>query len=148
MIKTLNKKTVFSGIQPSGNLHIGNYLGAITQWVEMQNDYNCIFCVVDLHAITVKQDPKNLQKKITEVAKIYLASGIDPKKANIFRQSDISAHSELTWILNTITKMSDLFKMTQFKDKTKVDLEKIIEEIEKRIIADSKTLMVSSEIIN
>ena len=113
----LNKKIVFSGVQPSGNLHIGNYLGAIAQWVEMQDKYNCIFCVVDYHAITVKQEPAVLKKKIIEVAKIYLASGIDPKKSIIFQQSDISAHTELTWILNCVARISDLNKMTQFKDK-------------------------------
>jgi len=114
----MKKKTVFSGIQPSGNLHIGNYLGAISQWVEMQTEYNCIFCVVDYHAITVKQDPKVLKKKVYEVAKTYLASGLDPEKVNIFLQSDVPEHTELAWILNTIAKMSDLFRMTQFKDKS------------------------------
>jgi tryptophanyl-tRNA synthetase len=113
-----NKKRIFSGIQPSGNLHIGNYLGAIQQWIPMQDEYDCIFCVVDYHAITVPQDPKELNKKIVEIAKIYLASGIDPKKSVIFQQSAISAHTELGWILNTVSRMSDLFKMTQFKDKT------------------------------
>jgi len=113
-----SKKTIFSGIQPSGNLHLGNYLGAIKQWVEMQNDYNCIFCVVDYHAITVPQDPKILSEKVIEVAKIYLASGIDPKKSIIFRQSDIKEHTELAWILNcTSARMSDLENMTQYKDK-------------------------------
>jgi tryptophanyl-tRNA synthetase len=117
-MKTSNKKTIFSGIQPSGNLHLGNYLGAIKQWVEMQNDYQCIFCVVDYHAITVPQDPKILQEKIIEVAKIYLASGIDPKKSIIFQQSDIKEHTELAWILNcTSARMSDLGNMTQYKDK-------------------------------
>ncbi|MFA4833237.1 MAG: tryptophan--tRNA ligase [Patescibacteria group bacterium] len=140
------KPVVFSGVQPSGNLHLGNYLGAIAQWVLMQEKNQCIFCVVDYHAITVKQEPEVLKEKIIEVAKIYLASGIDPKKSIIFQQSDISAHTELTWILNCVARMSDLFRMTQFKDKTKVDLEKIIEEVEKRIIAQSETLIVSSEI--
>lgn len=112
------KKRIFSGIQPSGDLHIGNYVGAISQWVEMQTQYDCVFCVVDYHAITVKQDPKILKKKIIEIAKIYLASGIDPKKSIIFQQSSITAHTELTWILNsTSTRMSDLYKMTQFKEK-------------------------------
>src|SRR5574344_1775036 len=95
-----NKKTIFSGIQPSGNLHIGNYLGAITQWQKLQDEYNCIFCVVDYHAITVKQDPEVLRNKIIEVAKIYLAAGIDPQKSIIFQQSDISEHTELAWVLN------------------------------------------------
>jgi tryptophanyl-tRNA synthetase len=115
-----SKKTVFSGIQPSGNLHIGNYLGAISQWVKMQDEYSCIFCVVDYHAITIKQDPKILKKKVIEVAKIYLASGIDPKKSVIFQQSHLSEHTELAWILNCTARMNDLFKMTQFKDKAKI----------------------------
>ncbi len=112
------KQTVFSGIQPSGNLHIGNYLGAIIQWLDMQEQYQCLFCVVDYHAITVKQDPKILNKKIKEITKIYIASGINPEKSIIFQQSNISAHTELTWILNCISaRISDLDKMTQFKDK-------------------------------
>jgi len=114
---TNNKKTIFSGIQPSGNLHIGNYLGAITQWTALQDEYNCIFCVVDYHAITVKQDPEVLKKKIIEVARIYLAAGINPKKSIIFQQSDVTEHTELAWILNTVTRMPDLYRMTQFKDK-------------------------------
>lgn len=114
----MTKPRIFSGIQPSGNLHIGNYLGAIIQWVEMQAQYDCIFCVVDYHAITVKQDPAVLRKKIIEIAKIYLASGIDPKQSVIFQQSDIKEHTELAWILNsTCARISDLNKMTQFKDK-------------------------------
>lgn len=113
----MSKKIVFSGIQPSGNLHIGNYLGAIKQWVDMQDEYQCIFCVVDLHAITVKQKPEELRGNILEMVKVYIAAGIDPKKSLIFQQSDIAEHSELAWILNTITRMSDLNKMTQFKDK-------------------------------
>lgn len=112
------KKTIFSGIQPSGNIHLGNYLGAIAQWVEMQDEYNCIFCVVDYHAITLKQNPEELRKKIIETAKIYLAAGIDPKKSIIFQQSDVQEHTELAWVLNcTSVRMSDLNKMTQFKDK-------------------------------
>jgi len=112
------KKTIFSGIKPSGNLHLGNYLGAIKQWVAMQADNNCIFCVVDYHAITVAQDPKELGTRSLEIAKIYLAAGIDPKKSIIFRQSDIKEHAELAWILNcTTARMSDLENMTQYKDK-------------------------------
>ena len=113
-----DKKRIFSGVQPSGNLHIGNYLGAIRNWVELQNEYESIFCVVDLHAITVPQDPETLRKKTIEIAKIYLAAGIDPKKSSIFIQSQVSEHAELGWILNTIAKMSELDKMTQFKDKS------------------------------
>jgi len=111
-------KRIFSGIQPSGNLHLGNYLGAIKNWVKLQDEFDSIFCVVDLHAITVPQDPEALKKKTLEIAKIYLASGIDPKKSAIFIQSHIPEHSELAWILNTIAKIPELEKMTQFKDKS------------------------------
>ena len=111
------KKTIFSGVQPSGVLHLGNYLGALTQWVEMQDRFNSIFCVVDYHAITVKQEPKELNRRILDVVKIYLASGIHPEKAVIFQQSDITAHTELAWILNCTARISDLNKMTQYKEK-------------------------------
>lgn len=111
-------KRIFSGIQPSGTLHIGNYLGAIKNWVDLQEKYDPIFCVVDLHAITVPQKPEELRKKTIEVAKIYLAAGIDYKKSTIFVQSHVPEHTELAWILNTITKVSELERMTQFKDKT------------------------------
>lgn len=110
---------VFSGVQPSGVLHLGNYLGAIKNWLTLQNDYQCIFCVVDLHAITVPQDPAILLKKTIEVAKIYLAAGIDPKKCTIFVQSQVKEHAELCWLLNTIARIPELEKMTQFKDKAK-----------------------------
>ncbi|MFA5318523.1 MAG: tryptophan--tRNA ligase [Patescibacteria group bacterium] len=113
------QKIIFSGVQPSGNLHLGNYLGAIKNWVNLQEKYNCIFCVVDYHAITVKQDPKELQRKIIEIAKIYLAAGINPETSIIFQQSRVSAHTELAWILNTIAKVSELERMTQFKDKAR-----------------------------
>ncbi|PIZ58329.1 tryptophan--tRNA ligase [bacterium (Candidatus Torokbacteria) CG_4_10_14_0_2_um_filter_35_8] len=112
------KKRIFSGIQPSGLLHIGNYLGAIKNWVELQKDYDCIFCVVDYHAITVPQDPKTLTKETLGIANIYLAAGIDPKKSIIFVQSHVPEHTELAWVLNTISKMGELYRMTQFKDKT------------------------------
>jgi len=111
-------KRIFSGIQPSGNLHIGNYLGAIKNWVKLQDEYDSIFCVVDMHAITVPQDPEKLRKKTIEVAKIYLASGIDPKKSTMFIQSHIPEHAELCWILNTIAKTGEMNRMTQFKDKS------------------------------
>lgn len=116
-------KRIFSGVQPSGNLHIGNYLGAIKNWVRLQDEYDSIFCVVDLHAITVPQNPEELQRKTIEVAKIYLAAGINPERSTIFIQSHVPEHTELTWILNTITKVSELEKMTQFKDKTQKNIE-------------------------
>ena len=111
-------KRVFSGIQPSGNLHIGNYLGAIKNWVASQESYENVFCIVDLHAITVPQDPKELKIKIRELAGILLAGGIDPEKSALFVQSDISAHTELAWILNCFTPMGWMEKMTQFKEKS------------------------------
>ena len=113
-------KKIFSGVQPSGVLHLGNYLGAIKQFVELQNssDNECIFCVVDLHAITVPQEPKILKEKILEVAALYLACGIDPAKSTIFVQSDRPEHSELAWILNCFTSMGELNRMTQFKEKS------------------------------
>lgn len=114
----MSKERIFSGIQPSGNIHLGNYLGAIKNWVSLQNDYDSIFCIVDLHAITVPQNPQELSQKTLEVAKLYLASGIDPKKSILFIQSQIQEHAELMWLLNTIANTSDLFKMTQFKDKS------------------------------
>ena len=116
-------KTVLSGVQPTGGLHIGNYLGAIKNFVSMQTEYDCFFCVVDLHAITVKQDPKLLKNNTYEVVATYLASGIDPVKSVIFNQSNVSSHSELAWIFNCITRMGWLNRMTQFKDKAGKDKE-------------------------
>ncbi len=111
-------KTIFSGIQPSGDLTIGNYFGAIKNWLSLQNKYNCFFCIVDLHAITVKQEPKKLREKIMEVLAIYIASGIDPNENNLFIQSHVPFHSELAWILNCFTYMGELSRMTQFKEKS------------------------------
>tara|TARA_B110000008_G_C16951410_1_gene556481 strand:+ start:1260 stop:2279 length:1020 start_codon:yes stop_codon:yes gene_type:complete len=121
-MKNINK-TVLSGVQPTGGLHIGNYLGAIKNFVSMQTEYDCFFCVVDLHAITVKQDPKLLKNNTYEVVATYLASGIDPVKSVIFNQSNVSSHSELAWIFNCITRMGWLNRMTQFKDKAGKDKE-------------------------
>ena len=110
-------KRLFSGIQPSGDLHLGNYLGAIKQWVELQEGNEAIYCIVDLHAITVPQDPVALRKKTLEIAKISLAAGLDPKKCTLFVQSHVHEHTELGWILNTIARMAELERMTQYKDK-------------------------------
>lgn len=121
-MKNINK-IVLSGVQPTGGLHIGNYLGAIKNFVSMQTEYDCFFCVVDLHAITVKQDPKLLKNNTYEVVATYLASGIDPVKSVIFNQSNVSSHSELAWIFNCITRMGWLNRMTQFKDKAGKDKE-------------------------
>ena len=118
-------KKIFSGVQPTGNLHLGNYIGAIKNFVDLQNENNeCIFCVVDLHAITVKQDPKILKQNIRETAATFLACGIDPKKSIIFNQSSVSAHSELSWLLSCIARMGWLNRMTQFKEKAGKDKEK------------------------
>lgn len=112
------KRRVFSGIQPSGNLTIGNYLGALKNWVSMQEENENFFCIVDLHAITVWQEPGVLAEKIREVAAIYLAVGLDPAHCTIFRQSRVSGHSELAWLLNCVARFGELSRMTQFKDKT------------------------------
>lgn len=110
-------KILLSGIQPSGVLHIGNYLGAIKQWVEFQDNHEAFFCVVDEHAITVPQEPEELRANTLNTAMLYLAAGIDPEKSTVFVQSHVPAHAELAWILNTITPLGELERMTQFKDK-------------------------------
>ena len=113
-----DKKRIFSGIKPSGRLNIGGYIGALSQWIENQKEYDCIFCVADYHAITVKQNPEDLRNRTIELIKTYLAAGIDPKKCLLFKQSDVPAHTELAWILNCCgARIADLNKMTQFKDK-------------------------------
>lgn len=111
------KKTTLSGIQTTGNLHLGNYLGSIQNWLEMQNDYSCYFFLANLHAITTPQDPEELRRASLSSAALYLASGIDPKKSIIFMQSDVKEHTELAWMLNCITPIGWLKRMTQFKDK-------------------------------
>lgn len=111
-------KRVFSGVQPTGNIHLGNYLGALRQFVELQDDHECIYCIVDLHAITVPQDPKNLKEHILDVAALYLAVGVDPKKSIVFVQSDVSGHTELSWILTCNSYTGELSRMTQFKAKS------------------------------
>ena len=120
------KKKVFSGVQPTGNLHLGNYLGAIKNFVELNNDNenNCVFCVVDLHAITVNQDPNELRNNIRETVATFIASGINPKNSIIFNQSQISAHAEAAWILSCTARMGWLNRMTQFKEKAGKDKEK------------------------
>lgn len=112
-------KRVFSGVQPTGNIHLGNYLGALKQFVELQDDNECIYCIVDLHSITVPQDPKELRKHILDVAALYLSIGVDPKKSTVFIQSDVSGHSELSWILTCSSYTGELSRMTQFKDKSR-----------------------------
>lgn len=111
-------KRVFSGVQPTGNIHLGNYLGALRQFVELQEEYQCLYCIVDLHAITVPQDPKELRKHILDVAALYLAVGVDPKKSIVFVQSDVPGHSELGWILTCSSYTGELSRMTQFKAKS------------------------------
>jgi tryptophanyl-tRNA synthetase len=119
------KKVIFSGIKPSGELTLGNYLGAIKNWVKLQEEYDSYFCVVDLHAITVKQEPKNLRQRTLEVLSIYIAAGIDPEKNTLFIQSHVSAHSEAAWLLNCSTYMGELNRMTQYKDKAQKETESI-----------------------
>lgn len=112
-------KRVFSGVQPTGNIHIGNYLGALKQFVELQEENECIYCIVDMHSITVPQDPKELRKHTLDVAALYMAVGLDPKKSIIFVQSDVPGHAELSWVLTCNSYTGELSRMTQFKDKSK-----------------------------
>ncbi len=111
-------KKIFSGVQPSGTLTIGNYLGAIKNWVQMQDDAQCIFCVVDMHALTVRQNPAELRRRTLETLALYMAAGLDPEKITLFIQSHVSAHAELSWILSCYTMFGELSRMTQFKDKS------------------------------
>tara|TARA_E500000331_G_scaffold53551_1_gene47038 strand:+ start:2742 stop:3761 length:1020 start_codon:yes stop_codon:yes gene_type:complete len=120
-----NKKRVFSGVQPTGSLHLGNYLGAIKNFVNLQNDFDCLYCIVDLHAITVWQNPEDLRANILDVASAYLACGIDPTKSTIFVQSAVPYHAELSWIFNCISRVGWLNRMTQFKEKAGKNKEKV-----------------------
>ncbi|MEQ8357385.1 MAG: tryptophan--tRNA ligase [Kiloniellaceae bacterium] len=117
-------KRIFSGVQPSGNLHLGNYLGAIRNFVALQNEFDCVYCVVDQHAITLWQDPDVLRQRTREVTAGYLAAGIDPQKSIIFNQSQVAAHSQLAWVFNCVTRIGWLNRMTQFKDKAGKNREK------------------------
>src|SRR2546430_9081862 len=118
-------KRVFSGAQPTGNVHLGNYLGALCNWVALQHEYESIYCIVNLHAITLPQDPRALAEKTRELARIYLAVGIDPEVSTIFIQSDVAEHAELTWILNCVARLAELERMTQFKDKARKQRENV-----------------------
>ena len=113
------KKVLFSGIQPTGIITLGNYIGALKNWVALQDEYDCVYCVVDMHAITVRQDPANLRKNTLELLALYLACGIDPEKCLLFVQSHVPAHAELCWVLNCLTSVGELSRMTQFKDKSR-----------------------------
>lgn len=110
---------IFSGIRPTGDIHLGNYFGAIKQWIDLQNENDCVFCIVDLHAITTPYQPKELPKQIKDLAIDYLAAGLDPEKCALFVQSQVKEHCELAWLLGTVTPMGELKRMTQFKDKSK-----------------------------
>lgn len=118
------KKRIFSGAQPTGQLHIGNYLGALKNWVALQDEYEAFYCIVNLHAITLPQDPKTLRQKTLDLARIYLAAGVDPERSTIFIQSDVPEHAELTWVLSCVSRMGELERMTQFKDKGKGNTER------------------------
>src|ERR1700742_5222289 len=117
------KQLVFSGVQPTGNLHLGNFLGAIMRFVELQKSHECIYCVVDMHAITVWQDPAELPKATREVTAAFIACGIDPKKHIVFNQSQVSGHAELAWVFNCVARLGWLNRMTQFKEKAGKDRE-------------------------
>ncbi len=114
-----DKKTIFSGVQPSGNLTLGNYIGAIRNWTSLQDEYNCIYCIVDLHALTVRQNPAELRKTSRSLLALYIACGLEPEKNILFVQSHVSAHAELSWILSCFTYMGELGRMTQFKEKSR-----------------------------
>jgi tryptophanyl-tRNA synthetase len=118
-------KRIFSGAQPTGNVHLGNYLGALRNWVALQNEYEAFYCIVNLHAITVPQDPRLLIEKTRDLARIYLAVGIDPSISTIFIQSDVPQHAELTWVLNCVARISELERMTQYKDKARKQEENV-----------------------
>ncbi|MGB9178661.1 MAG: tryptophan--tRNA ligase [Pyrinomonadaceae bacterium] len=118
-------KRIFSGVQPTNNIHLGNYLGALRNWVMLQHEYESFFCIVNLHAITNPQDPRGLAAKTLDLARLYVAVGIDPKVSTIFIQSDVPEHTELTWILNSITRVSELERMTQYKDKVRKQQENV-----------------------
>lgn len=118
------KKRLFSGAQPTGELHIGNYLGALKNWVALQDEYDSFFCIVNLHAITLPQDPASLRQKTLDLARIYLAAGIDPERSTVFIQSDVKEHAELAWVLSCNARMGELERMTQFKDKGKGNAER------------------------
>ena len=117
------KERVFSGMQPTGSLHLGNYLGAMLQWIELQKTHECIYCVVDMHAITVWQDPAELKGAIRQVTAAYIASGLDPKKSILFNQSQVPEHAELAWVFNCVARLGWLNRMTQFKEKAGKDRE-------------------------
>ncbi|HSI89314.1 MAG TPA: tryptophan--tRNA ligase [Pyrinomonadaceae bacterium] len=117
-------KRIFSGAQPTGQVHIGNYLGAIKNWVALQDDHDALYCIVNLHAITLPQDPAALRKATLELARIYLAAGVDPERSTIFIQADVNEHAELAWVLSCIARMGELERMTQFKDKGKGNAER------------------------
>jgi tryptophanyl-tRNA synthetase len=119
-------KRIFSGAQPTGSVHLGNYLGALRNWVAMQHEYESFFCIVNLHAITLPQDPKQLAGKTRDLARIYLAVGIDPNVSTVFVQSDVEEHAELTWVLNCVVRMSELERMTQYKDKSRKQEENVV----------------------
>ena len=113
----MHKKRVFSGVQPTGNLHLGNYLGAIKNFVELQNKFECVYCIVDLHAITNRQDPKELESNILETVASFVASGLNPEKNIILNQASVAAHAELAWVFNCVARIGWLNRMTQFKEK-------------------------------
>jgi tryptophanyl-tRNA synthetase len=118
------KKRIFSGAQPTGQLHIGNYLGALKNWVALQDEYESFYCIVNLHAITLPQDPATLRQKTRDLTRIYLAAGIDPERSTVFVQSDVPEHTELTWVLACVSRLGELERMTQFKDKGKGNRER------------------------
>jgi len=137
------RKRIFSGAQPTGELHIGNYLGALKNWVALQDEYESFYCIVNLHAITLPQDPKTLRQKTLDLARIYLAAGIDPEKSTVFIQSDVPEHAELTWVLSCIARMGELERMTQFKDKARKSSFEATHQNEDEVLESNLTMLAN-----
>jgi tryptophanyl-tRNA synthetase len=134
----MTKKRIFSGAQPTGELHIGNYLGALKNWVALQDEYDALYCIVNLHAITLPQAPQVLRQKTLDLARIYIAAGVDPLKSTIFIQSDVPQHAELTWVLSCISRMGELERMTQFKDKARKGISKDVQRLQEKLLVGSE----------
>lgn len=141
------KKRIFSGAQPTGELHLGNYLGALRNWVELQSEYESFYCIVNLHAVTLPQDPGTLKQKTLDLARIYLAAGIDPTVSTVFIQSDVSEHAELAWVLNCVARMGELERMTQFKDKGKGEERASVGLFDYPVLMASDILLYRSDLV-
>src|SRR5689334_19566684 len=141
-------KRIFSGAQPTGNVHLGNYLGALKNWVALQHEYESFFCIVNMHAITVTQEPKLLAAKTRDLARIYLAVGIDPQVSTVFIQSDVPEHAELAWVLNGVARMAELERMTQYKDKARKQHENVsVGRVEYPVLMAADILLYQTDLV-